>query len=101
MITQPMPFDVLGFEFLPQFLTLQNSLGLECPGAFEAQQRKPDSSLRKLAQVRKHLTLAERVKHSIVGDEQDATALKRHCQPPPESFGSSENNPATTTECCR
>jgi hypothetical protein len=64
-----MPFDAVGFEFLPKLFAFQNAVWLERFGPLETQQRESNSSARKLAQVRKHLALAKRVKHSIVGDE--------------------------------
>jgi hypothetical protein len=48
---------------------LQNARRLERFGPLETQEGKSDASVRKLAQVWKHLALAKRIEHSIVGDE--------------------------------
>src|ERR1043166_1808487 len=101
MITQPVPLDPVRLKSFAQLLALANSFRRECFGTFEAEQSELHAALRQFAQVWNHLTLAQRIKHSVVGDKQHATAFKRHCQPPPELFCSSEKNQARATECCR
>src|SRR5215213_1655439 len=69
MITQPVPFDALGFQLRAQLFAVRNAFGRKRFRPFETQQRKLHSAPRQLAQVRQHLALAERVKHAVVRDE--------------------------------
>jgi hypothetical protein len=64
-----MPFYTLGFEFLAQLFAFRDTPRLKRLGTLETQEGKSDSSASQLAQVRKHLALAKRIKHSVVGDE--------------------------------
>src|ERR1044072_7259095 len=101
MILQPVPFDPVRLKFLAQLFALAYAFRCECFGAFKAEQSELHATFRQFAQAWNDLTLTERIKHSVVGDKQHATAFKRHSQPPRELSDSGEKNQATATECCR
>src|ERR1043165_3637043 len=105
MITEPVPLDSLLREFAFELFALCGAVGLEGTRAFEAQQRKANTSFRERAHVRQHLRLSERLEHSVVGNEKDSPPFKPlfrpHCPPPPSVSAARETRPTKATECCR
>src|SRR5215218_2844580 len=109
MITKPVPLDAAGAQVLSQLFTVANAFRFKCLVAFKAQECVTNAALRQFTQVRNDLRLTERVKHSVVGDKQDAllftTAVKssftHRPRPPPELCGCRAARPRRATETNR
>src|SRR5688572_9273292 len=84
VITKPVPLDALSVQLPLEGLAPANTFALKRRGTFEIQQRKLHAAFREFAQIWNDLSLTQRVKHSVVGNEKNARAFKPHRRPPPE-----------------
>src|SRR5205809_7928787 len=69
-----MPFNALLRQLDAQGLDLIGAIRSECRWSFKTEQREKNAAPVQLAQVGKHLALAQRVKHSVIGNKEYAPA---------------------------